>query len=158
MHNHDQRSAHATAAAGAAPAPRRLEELSRDDALALLASVPLGRIVFTVNALPAIRPVNHVVENGEVIIRTHGDSAIATHTAKSGIGGIVVAYEADEIDPVTHLGWSVVVTGYARQITDPGQLAHYNDTVAPWVEHTMDQAVRIRPDMVNGFRLTESPQ
>jgi nitroimidazol reductase NimA-like FMN-containing flavoprotein (pyridoxamine 5'-phosphate oxidase superfamily) len=132
-----------------------LDKLEHDEALALLASVPLGRIVFTVNALPAIRPVNHVVENGEIIIRTHGDSAIATHTGKSGIGGIVVAYEADEIDPVTHLGWSVVVTGYARQITNPAQLAHYNETVAPWVEHTMDQAVRIRPDMVNGFRLTE---
>ena len=136
-----------------APAPRRLQQLGREEALGLLAGVQLGRIVFTFNALPAIRPVNHIVENGEIIIRTHDDSVIANHTARSGIGGVVVAYEADEIDPVTHLGWSVVVTGYARQVTDPELLAHYNETVAPWVEQARDCAVCIRPDMVDGFRL-----
>src|SRR5579883_2763637 len=54
---------HVTRTAGAvpdapvpAPAPRRLLDLSRADSLALLGSVRLGRIVFTRNALPAIRP------------------------------------------------------------------------------------------------------
>jgi nitroimidazol reductase NimA-like FMN-containing flavoprotein (pyridoxamine 5'-phosphate oxidase superfamily) len=132
---------------------RKLIELTRDEALGLLAGVSLGRIVFTRNALPAIRPVNHIVEDGEIIIRTHGDSALAGQTSGTGIGGVVVAYEADQIDPVTHQGWSVVVTGYARKVTDPEQIARYQTMLEPWVDVTMDHAVRIRPDIVNGFRL-----
>ena len=133
--------------------PRRLHELDRDDALALLASVSLGRVVFTRNALPAIRPVNHILDDGQIIIRTHGDSALARQAASSGVGGVVVAYEADQIDPDTHRGWSVVVTGYARQVTDPERAARYSALLAPWVEAAMDHTVSIRPDMVSGFRL-----
>ncbi|HLK42317.1 MAG TPA: pyridoxamine 5'-phosphate oxidase family protein [Thermoleophilia bacterium] len=151
---------HVTRTAGAvpdapvpAPAPRRLLDLSRADSLALLGSVRLGRIVFTRNALPAIRPVNHILDEGQIVIRTHGDSALALQTGGSGIGGVVVAYEADQIDPDTHQGWSVVVTGYARVITDPEKLARYQALLTAWVDTVMDAAVVIRPDMVTGFRL-----
>lgn len=41
---------------------RSTEQLDRSEALRLLGTVPLGRVVFTHQALPAIRPVNHVVE------------------------------------------------------------------------------------------------
>ena len=68
--------------------------------------------------------------------------------------GVVVAYEADAIDPETHLGWSVVVTGYARPVTDPEELARYQAMLRPWVSGTMDHAVRIRPDLITGIRLT----
>lgn len=48
---------------GPVPDPMRsTEQLDRSEALRLLGTVPLGRIVFTHQALPAIRPVNHVVE------------------------------------------------------------------------------------------------
>jgi hypothetical protein len=52
--------------------PRRLTELTRAQAMRLLASVPLGRIVFTHHALPAIRPVNHVIDGDDIIIRIQG--------------------------------------------------------------------------------------
>ena len=39
-----------------------LEILDREDCLGLLASVPLGRVVFTDRALPAIQPVNFVLD------------------------------------------------------------------------------------------------
>lgn len=130
-----------------------MTELSREDALALLAGVGLGRIVFTRNALPAIRPVNHVLDGGDIVIRTHGDSALALQTGNSGIGGVVVAYEADHIDADTHQGWSVVVTGYARQVTDPELIARYRTLLNPWVGASADRVVSIRPDLVTGFRL-----
>ena len=41
---------------------RRLQALPREESLRLLRSVSVGRLVFTHLALPAIRPVNHVVE------------------------------------------------------------------------------------------------
>ena len=72
----------------------------------------------------------------------------------TGEQGVVVAYEADAIDPDTHLGWSVVVTGYAHLVTDADELARYRALLRPWMDRTMDYAVRIRPDLVTGIRLT----
>ncbi|MEV8527210.1 pyridoxamine 5'-phosphate oxidase family protein [Streptomyces sp. NPDC052000] len=134
--------------------PCRSVELSETEALRLLGSVSLGRIVFTRHALPTVRPVNHVLDDGEIVIRTHEGAALSSHARQGGAEGVVVAYEADSIDPDTHFGWSVVVTGYARLITDPGEVARYRTMLSPWGTETMDHTVRIRPDLVTGLRLT----
>ncbi|MUM34439.1 pyridoxamine 5'-phosphate oxidase family protein, partial [Mycolicibacterium sp. CBMA 361] len=65
-------------------------------ALQLLASIDYGRVVFTLNALPAVRPVNHLLDGGRIIIRTRLTSAIAR--AISASEALVVAYEADQMD------------------------------------------------------------
>ena len=98
---------------------RQLEALPREESLRLLGTASLGRVVFTLFALPAIRPVNHIVEDDKIIIRTHLGAAIAS--AVDGTG-TVVAYEADMIDPDDHLGWSVIVVGRASLVTDPGEV------------------------------------
>ena len=134
--------------------PRHSVELDPSEALRLLGSVSLGRVVFTQHALPTIRPVNHVLDDGDIVIRTHAGSALTSQTRHGDGTGVVVAYEADAIDPDTHLGWSVVVTGFARLVTDPRELARYQALLHPWVKQTMDYAVRIHPDLVTGIRLT----
>ncbi|KAB2976283.1 pyridoxamine 5'-phosphate oxidase family protein [Streptomyces sp. SS1-1] len=134
--------------------PRRRIELDAAEALRLLGSVSLGRIVFTRHALPTVRPVNHALDGGDIVIRTHEGAALTSRTERAGDPGVVVAYEADAIDPRTHLGWSVVVTGYARPVTDPEDLARCRALVRPWVDQAMDQVVRIRPDLVTGILLT----
>ncbi|MFD8980207.1 pyridoxamine 5'-phosphate oxidase family protein [Streptomyces sp. NPDC059564] len=47
----------------------------------LLATVSLGRIVFTEHALPAVRPVNHCVDGEDIVIRTHGGGTAAPRPA-----------------------------------------------------------------------------
>lgn len=134
--------------------PRQSIELNSDEALRLLGSVSFGRIVFTRHALPAVRPVNHVLDDGDLVIRTHENAALTSRAQEADGSGVVVAYEADSIDPDTHLGWSVVVTGRARLVTDPDELRHYQALLRPWVRQAMDYAVRIRPELVTGIRLT----
>ncbi|MEU9733894.1 pyridoxamine 5'-phosphate oxidase family protein [Streptomyces sp. NPDC048002] len=134
--------------------PRRSVVLDDAEALRLLGSVSLGRVVFTRHALPTIRPVNHVMDGGDIVIRTHDGAALTSRAGLAQSPGVVVAYEADAIDQTTHLGWSVVVTGYARLVTDQDELARLATILRPWSPHTMDYAVRIRPDMVTGVRLT----
>lgn len=136
-----------------APGPRRSIDLDSAEALRLLGSVSFGRIVFTQHALPTIRPVNHVLDDGDIVIRTHEGAALTSRARQAGAPGVVVAYEADAIDPDTHIGWSVVVTGYAHLVTDARDLARYQDMLHPWVGQAMDYAVRIRPDLVTGVRL-----
>ena len=124
----------------------------------LLDSVDYGRVVFTRAALPAIRPVNHIVDDGEIVIRTRRLAGIGTALAAADTGldevpELVVAYEADLIDPTTRLGWTVVVTGIATTITDPARLARIEQRLHPWVDSAMDTAIAIAPEIVTGLRL-----
>ncbi|HUC27316.1 MAG TPA: pyridoxamine 5'-phosphate oxidase family protein, partial [Streptosporangiaceae bacterium] len=80
---------------------RRMEELTKPQSMELLGSVPVGRIVFTHHALPAIRPVNHLVADDLIIVRATDGAAI---TGLAEYRGMVVAYEADAFDPVRRLG------------------------------------------------------
>src|ERR1039457_2528661 len=95
---------------------RKLEALPRGESLRLLSTVSMGRLVFTHLALPAIRPVNHMVDGDQVVIRAYVGSAI--DIAVGNNAGMVVAYEADLIDPDTHLGWSVIIVGRASRISE----------------------------------------
>jgi nitroimidazol reductase NimA-like FMN-containing flavoprotein (pyridoxamine 5'-phosphate oxidase superfamily) len=130
---------------------RRLENLSRDECLSLLGSVSVGRIVFTHLALPAVRPVPHLVDGARIVIRAELGSAI---TSAVGVdGGTVVAYEADGIDPGERLGWSVVVVGRASPLTDELECARYRQALRPWGTGARDDIIAIRTDMTDGFRL-----
>lgn len=131
--------------------PRHLTRLSHRDSLRLLASAPVGRVVFTQGALPAIRPVNHLVVDDDIIIRTSlGASLVAAGARRRQL---VVAYEADDIDPATRTGWSVVVTGMASQVDEPAEAARFEAALHPWVDQPMDVVIRIRPELVTGYRL-----
>lgn len=129
---------------------RWLQPLTRSKSLDLLASVGHGRLVFTHQALPAIRPVNHLVEGESVIMRATAGAAI---TSSAGRNGVVVAYEADSIDAASHLGWSVVVVGTARLLTDENAAARYRARLRPWISGTADDVITITSDVVTGYRL-----
>jgi pyridoxamine 5'-phosphate oxidase-like protein len=128
--------------------PRRLVEPTTNESLRLLGHASFGRIVFTAQALPAIRPINHIVDRDAVIVRTHLGAATGDAV------GVVVAYQADEIDPIDHVGWSVTLTGIARLVHDPGEVARYRELLRPWVNGQRDEIIRIQPELVTGYRLT----
>jgi sugar phosphate isomerase/epimerase len=119
--------------------------------MSLLGSVSLGRIVFTARALPAIRPVCHLVDGDYVIIRTDRNAAITSELRAEA--GTVVAYEADAIDMAEHLGWSVVVVGVAHRVIDPDEAGLYRGALRAWVSGAKDQVIAIHADMVTGYRL-----
>ncbi|MFI5909833.1 pyridoxamine 5'-phosphate oxidase family protein [Dactylosporangium sp. NPDC051541] len=128
-----------------------LRSLGRRRCLELLASVPMGRVVFTDHALPAIRPVNHLLDGETIIIRSalgHGLASAAT-----AHGSLVVAYEVDEIDATARSGWSVVVTGTARLILAEDRLRYYESVLHPWVDEPMNCVIGIDCDLVSGFEL-----
>jgi hypothetical protein len=126
------------------------ELLSDAAAMRLLASVDYGRVVFTRTALPAIRVVNHLVDGDRIIIRTRLTSAISA--AVRSADGVVIAYEADSLDPATRTGWSVVATGLAHTLTDPDEVSHYEQLLRPWVNHA-DTVVAIAPAMITGVHI-----
>ena len=130
---------------------RRLKETTRDQAMRLLGSVQVGRIGFTSRALPAIRPVTHILDKGHLIIRSLGDPAITN--AASTERGVVVAYEADDIDVVSGSGWSVLVVGLARLIEDPQEAARYRQELRALEPGGTGPLIRIYPELISGFEL-----
>ena len=127
-----------------------LEVLDRVGCLALLKTVPFGRIVFTDRAMPAILPVNFSVWDGSLLIRTGAGSKLAAATRNA-----VVAFEVDEVDLDTGKGWSVVVVGRSGVVDHPAELAEA-DEVAPrsWVGER-DHLIRIAIGSITGRRISE---
>lgn len=130
---------------------RQTVELTRSESWRLLAGVSLGRIVFSRHAMPAVRPVNHVVDGERIVIRSHLGAEIVARTGARD--GVVVCYEADDLDPVRHTGWSVIVTGLARMVTDPAAISRYAELLEPWVDTPMDYVIAIEAGTITGLRL-----
>jgi nitroimidazol reductase NimA-like FMN-containing flavoprotein (pyridoxamine 5'-phosphate oxidase superfamily) len=131
--------------------PRQILELTPAESWELLARVSLGRIVFTQHAMPAIRPVNHLVDGQAIIIRSHLGSAITGATVTRD--GTVVCYEADELDPVRHTGWSVIATGMAQLVEDAAAVSRYKQMLEPWAAGRMDYVIAVKPQIITGIRL-----
>jgi nitroimidazol reductase NimA-like FMN-containing flavoprotein (pyridoxamine 5'-phosphate oxidase superfamily) len=126
-----------------------LEILERADCLRLLASVPLGRVVFTDRALPAIQPVNFVLDGEDIIIRTSTGSKLGM-----ALRGTIVAFEVDDFDPAGRTGWSVTLVGQARPVDDPNEIARLSRLrPRPWTPGPSDRFVRICGNDLAGRRI-----
>ena len=126
-----------------------LEHLSREKCLLLVGQVPVGRIVYTRQALPAVELVNFAVDDGDIIIRTDSGGKLAAATR-----GAVVAFEADSVNGAAHAGWSVTVVGYSRAVTDEEEIRRLEQVgLVPWAPGKRDHFIRISPSIVNGRRV-----
>jgi len=54
-----------------------LTQLRRDECLKLMASVPVGRVIYTRRALPAVEPVNFALDHGDIVLRTDRSGKLA---------------------------------------------------------------------------------
>jgi len=126
-----------------------LEHLSRGECMRLMGSVPVGRIVYTRQALPAVELVNFALDDGDIVIKTDASGKLAAATR-----GAVVAFETDSVDVTGHNGWSVTVVGQSRAVADAEEIRRLEQlTLEPWVPGRHDHYIRISPTIVNGRRL-----
>lgn len=124
-----------------------LEVLDRNECLRLLATATLGRIGTTMAALPVVLPVNFRLVDDLVVFRTGLGTKLEAATNDA-----VVAFEVDDFEPVSHAGWSVVVTGIAREVRDPTAQAALGP-IPRWAPAGGDRYVAVATDMVSGRRI-----
>jgi len=128
-----------------------LQELEPEECLRLLATVPVGRVGVTIDALPAVLPVNFLVTGGAVVFATVPGTKLDAAT-----GGAVVAFEADSYGTADAPGcWSVLVRGVAREITDAAEIeAARALPFDSWAwDGAADRYVRIEPTVVTARRI-----
>ena len=132
---------------------REAEILSRADCIELLAGATVGRVIMTAHALPVALPVSYALSGEDVVFRAGEGVKLDAATA-----GTVVAFEVDHIDPHLQMGWSVLVTGLARVVTDPDELVELDRLDVPtWLHPAQERYVRITSGSVTGRRVAPAP-
>ena len=129
-----------------------LLELSEQECRRLLATTPLGRLAVTEKALPMIVPVHYTLRGDDVVL-----SNLSASRTRAAHAGAVLAFEADDYDPVTREGWAVSVIGASRPITDPDEVAALDALdFAPWTGDVRQGYVAVRIGLLKGRRLVRA--
>lgn len=129
-----------------------LQTMDEGECWARLGNHVVGRLVVTVGHQPDIFPVNYRLDDDEIVVRT----AEGTKLAAALLGGRV-AFEIDDIDELTHSGWSVVVHGTARESKSVDDVMHDDEIdTDPWATGPKRRVIRITPDQITGRRI-EAP-
>lgn len=127
-----------------------MEVLGTQECRALLGLAKVGRVGVCIGAIPAVLPVNFALDGDSVVFRT-GEGT----TLKAATDRAVVAFQCDRVDEFEHSGWSVLVVGMARAVTDPGELERLRGLpLRPWAPGQKDCYVRIPFELVSGRRIS----
>lgn len=125
-----------------------MEVLEENACRQLLKEHHFGRVAFAEpsGGPPVIMPVNYLMHGETVVFRTDPNSKL---------GGVLrsatAAFEIDGIDERERTGWSVVVSGRAEEVLDPGELDELRQTpLLPWAPGDRSQYVRMRTEFVTG--------
>jgi uncharacterized protein len=128
----------------------RIGELDVRECRELLAGGEVGRVALCTASGPQILPVNYVVDGASVVFRTAPYGVLGQHTWRGP-----VAFEVDEVDRESRVGWSVVATGHANLVEDPAEIAlirAFRDP-QPWAEGSRLLYVRLEWDTLTGRRV-----
>ena len=126
-----------------------LEVLDEEQCRALIQSRNIGRIAFTFEGSPEIFPINYAADGSTIVFRIAGDTRLQAATKHR------VAFEVDDWDATTGVGWSVVVKGIAEEITrgiDPFAMALRSRPVIPLAPGVREVWIAVYPAETTGRR------
>ncbi|POX57386.1 DNA-binding protein [Streptomyces sp. Ru71] len=134
---------------GKASRTAELVQLGAEECRTLLGTHGVGRLaVLTTDGL-VIVPVNYSVVDGAIVFRTD------PRATPGRAAGRRVAFEVDRIDEAFSSGWSVLVQGRARTVTDPDEARRLTERVysKPWAGGRRTLWMRIDPVGMTGRRI-----
>lgn len=139
---------------------RQPEVLGADECWRLVQTTPVGRLGFTDNdgnaphGSTVILPVNFIVFNRVVFIRTHRQTSIAQ--LAEGRGGI--AFEVDHHDDTYQRGWSVLIQGSSRAAgaDEMDEALAHTKRLGPWAGGDRSLGVAIDAREISGRRVSLS--
>ena len=127
-----------------------LQMLSGQECLTMLAERNFGRIGLSINALPAILPVNYRLVDGVIVILSANGTKLS-----AAINHSVVAFEVDEFSDQEEFGWSVLAIGVAFALEEePELLAKLSQPMPVWIDVDRATLIGIRPDIISGRRIS----
>ena len=147
--------------AGQEPAVTRpvLEPMDETECLRLISPGGIGRLAYTGRYGLTVFPVNYRLHDGSIMFRTSPDSP-TDEDLRTGIAHAEyeVAFEIDEVDPATEVGWSVLIQGSAHHmVTEAERAAVRESGVEPWPGGSREHAISINPIRITGRRIRRLP-
>lgn len=131
------------------PTDAYLQVMSREECLRLLPTATIARIAYCSDGEVHVLPVNAVLYQDEVVVRTTYGGKLAAATA-----GATMTVEADEVDAATRTAWVVNVVGRSRLIEDLDDLALLELAhIEPWVPGDREFYIGVSLDTVTGRRI-----
>jgi nitroimidazol reductase NimA-like FMN-containing flavoprotein (pyridoxamine 5'-phosphate oxidase superfamily) len=122
-----------------------LIELGAEECLALLATEPVGRLaVSRGRGTPLVVPVNYVLAETVILFRT------GFGTKLPSLGARPVAFEVDRFEPDRRLGWSVLASGQATEVSERTAGDRLPD---PWVPEHKPYLIGITVHTITGRRI-----
>ncbi|MFJ1704991.1 pyridoxamine 5'-phosphate oxidase family protein [Kitasatospora sp. NPDC088346] len=123
-------------------------ECTREQSLDLLRQTVIGRLIHTDDAMPAVTPACFTLDGvGEVVVPLPAGWRVDV------MDGEVVGFQADRFDERTLRGWTVLVVGRSRLVTDPAEVAELRRRgPRPWGRGPATDYLSIHPELVTGRR------
>lgn len=129
-----------------------LEVLDAVECRRLLATGTLGRVLLSVNALPAAFPVNYRLRGDTIVFRTGPGTKLSRAQDVT-----VVGFEVDHVDAASGTGWSVLVIGAASTVRDRNEIAILEQLRIPSLAgDRLPHFVQISVETISGRRIPAS--
>jgi transcriptional regulator with XRE-family HTH domain len=127
-----------------------LESLTIAECRALISAGGVGRFLYLDQRRgPVAIPVNYQMDGDDVVFRTSTDGSAATATGQQ-----MVSFDVDHLDDTLGEGWSVLLSGTARVISDPAGLQRAAGLgIEPWAGSDRETYVRLTASQVTGRRI-----
>ena len=130
-----------------------IQAMTFSECLRALGSKSVGRIALTHRALPVVFPVNYLLDGHSVLLRTAPGTALAAAREE-----VVVAFEVDDIDEGSRSGWSVLLTGFMRELRNVDELVRAEQlNLVSWTGDERSHFVRITPAQITGRLIPPAP-
>jgi len=137
-----------TGADPVAGTPEQLREIEPARCRQLLEAVPYGRLATVDGGEPLLAVVNHVVDAGDVYLRTSRDSRLARLT--EGGRSARAVFEVDSAFPAGEAGWSVMARGRLTREHGGARAAGLRSRLTTWAAGERDVVLHLEIEELTG--------
>jgi nitroimidazol reductase NimA-like FMN-containing flavoprotein (pyridoxamine 5'-phosphate oxidase superfamily) len=128
--------------------PELLRDIEPSRCLTLLEAVSYGRLATVDAGEPVLVLVNHVVEGGDIYIRTRADARLARLTEGGRVAHAV--FEVDSAFPAGQSGWSVMAKGLLTREHGERRSAAVRSRLETWAQGERDVVLHLQVQQLTG--------
>ena len=128
--------------------PDLLRSIEPTRCLQLLEAVQYGRLATVEDGRPLLVVVNHIVDDGDIYIRTRPEAKLAQLTENGRV--VPAVYEVDSAFPAGQSGWSVMATGVLQRQHGGAPSARLRSRLTAWAQGERDVVLHLEVQELTG--------
>jgi nitroimidazol reductase NimA-like FMN-containing flavoprotein (pyridoxamine 5'-phosphate oxidase superfamily) len=128
--------------------PDLLRSIEPAHCLQLLEAVQYGRLATVEEGRPLLAVVNHIVDDGDIYIRTRPEAKLAQLTENGQV--VPAVYEVDSAFPAAQSGWSVMATGVLQREHGEKPPARLRSRLTAWAQGERNVVLHLEVQELTG--------